>query len=35
MAKNQPKATVDINIAKAMLDYINASWTPYHAVGVT
>ncbi|KAK9905851.1 hypothetical protein WJX75_007577 [Coccomyxa subellipsoidea] len=32
MAKNQPKATVDINIAKAMLDYINASWTPYHAV---
>ncbi|EIE23587.1 peptidase M18, aminopeptidase I [Coccomyxa subellipsoidea C-169] len=30
--KNQPDATVDINIAKALLDYINASWTPYHAV---
>ncbi len=33
LMKNQPDATVDINIAKALLDYINASWTPYHAVG--
>lgn len=35
MVKDQPDASVDINIAKAMLDYINASWTPYHAVGAT
>lgn len=33
MGAQKPKAPVDPSIAKNMLEYINASWTPYHAVG--
>lgn len=33
MGVHTPVATVDVNIAKGLLDYINAAWTPYHAVG--
>lgn len=33
MVKDKPDVTVDATIAKALLDYINAAWTPYHAVG--
>jgi aspartyl aminopeptidase len=33
MVKEEASAPVDPKIAKALLDFINASWTPYHAVG--
>ena len=34
MGKEKQNAAVDTKIAKALLDFINASWTPYHAVGM-
>lgn len=33
MVKDKPDVTVDATVAKALLEYINAAWTPYHAVG--
>lgn len=33
MNAQKPKIPVDPSIAKNLLEYINASWTPYHAVG--
>lgn len=33
MGNQKPKTPVDPTIAKSLLEYINASWTPYHAVG--
>jgi hypothetical protein len=33
MDAQKPKIPVDPSIAKNLLEYINASWTPYHAVG--
>lgn len=33
MVKAKPDVTVDATIAKALLEYLNAAWTPYHAVG--
>ncbi len=35
MVKDKPDVIVDATIAKALLEYINAAWTPYHAVGAT
>ncbi|CAL8472061.1 g11603 [Coccomyxa elongata] len=32
MVKDKPDVTVDATVAKALLEYINAAWTPYHAV---
>ena len=34
MGAQKPKTPVDVSIAKNLLEFINASWTPYHAVGV-
>ncbi len=34
MGAQKPKTPVDPSIAKNLLEFINASWTPYHAVGV-
>ena len=33
MGPQKPTIPVDTSIAKNLLAYINASWTPYHAVG--
>lgn len=34
MGVQKPKTPVDPSIAKNLLEFINASWTPYHAVGM-
>lgn len=33
MGGEKQTAAVDTSVANALLDFINASWTPYHAVG--